>query len=165
MSFFEPIPLERQHQQKSHFDGNRRGRRHIYIYTYTHLSLSIPLLSLSRFAPALWPSIVFISFSLLCSPAFARSLVSLALFMVLSVVRTSLIRLVLFSGYSLPQPPHPCTPPCQRIFSTFALMHVVSSFATETRSVRTQGSWRLMGAGMVMRTVLMLWGGGGLAAT
>ena len=31
VNFFEPIPLERQHQQKRHFDGNKRGRRHIYI--------------------------------------------------------------------------------------------------------------------------------------
>ena len=29
MSFLEPIPLERQHQQERHFDGNRRGRHRV----------------------------------------------------------------------------------------------------------------------------------------
>ena len=45
-SCFGPIPLERQHQQKKHFDDNKRGRRHIYIYVGE--LVFVPLFGLSR---------------------------------------------------------------------------------------------------------------------
>ena len=43
-SCFEPIPLERQHQQKRHFDGNRRGRRGAHFFAFSWLIRSFFLL-------------------------------------------------------------------------------------------------------------------------